>query len=70
MTKTYTVTETEVRFCEAEIFRATWTDPAEYCENEAEEGRDYCSQHVDPDDYDYEIDLDDYDVCDQFYDGE
>lgn len=57
-----------VRYCEAEIFAATRIDPAEYCENEAEEGRDYCEFHADPEDYeddladmlrdeDYDLDL-------------
>lgn len=40
------------RYCEAVLFPATRVDPAEYCENEAEDGRDYCAEHHEPD-YDY-----------------
>ena len=44
-----------IRYCEAEIFAATRIDPAEYCENEAEEGRDYCEFHADPEDYEADL---------------
>ena len=67
-----------IRWCEAEIFPATRIDPAEYCENEAEEGRDYCAEHFDPEDYeadladmlrDQERDLAlEYDYADDYFD--
>lgn len=61
-----------IRYCEAEVFPATRIDPAEYCENEAEEGRDYCEFHADPEDYEADLaDMlrdEDYDL-DLYYDG-
>jgi hypothetical protein len=51
----------EIRYCSAVVIRETRQDPAEYCEEEAEEGSDYCAKH-DPDDRpEYEPDDRDYD---------
>jgi len=36
---------TEPRLCEAVVIRETRTDPAEYCEEEAQEGSDFCVRH-------------------------
>ncbi len=41
---------TEPRWCEAQIFAATRIDPAEYCDEEAREGSDYCDLHAGYDD--------------------
>jgi hypothetical protein len=34
-----------VRYCNAVVIRETRVDPAELCEEEAEEGSDYCARH-------------------------
>lgn len=45
--------------CEHETYRATRMQPAEYCENEAVEGEDFCEDHLEDDyaDADYWRDL-------------
>ncbi len=34
------------RFCEALVFAGNRVDPPEYCDEEAEDGSDYCVKHV------------------------
>jgi hypothetical protein len=50
--------------CAAIVIRETRQDPAEYCENEAEEGLEYCANHAEQDD-EYEPDDSDYDWPDE-----
>ena len=40
--------------CAAKIFEATRVDPAEYCEELAEEGSDYCEGHDPENEPEYE----------------
>lgn len=44
----------EVETCEAELFGATHYEQATYCENEKVEGSDYCAEHIEPTEDDYE----------------
>jgi hypothetical protein len=64
---------TDHTWCEAEIFAATRIDPAEYCEEEAEPGSEFCTGHRAAaearDDYE-PPDRDDFDICDEYFDGE
>jgi hypothetical protein len=38
-------TTTDLRICEAILYRQTRINPAEYCDNAAEDGSDYCTDH-------------------------
>jgi hypothetical protein len=46
-----TSTPTKTRYCEAIVIRETRQDPAEYCEEEAVDGSEFCENHGERDDY-------------------
>jgi hypothetical protein len=58
---------TEIRYCAAVVIRETRVDPAEYCEEEAEEGSDYCAKHDPDNEREYEPDDRDYDFPDEHF---
>jgi hypothetical protein len=58
------VTPPEPRYCEAVLIRETRIDPAEYCEEEAEEDSEFCAKHADHSD-EYEPDDREYDYPDE-----
>jgi len=38
---------TTTTYCEAQLYAGTYFQPAEYCEEEAAEGSEYCQAHAD-----------------------
>ena len=52
------MSEEEVQLCIAVTYPQTLETPVEYCENEVLEGEEFCSQHIGPDEDDWEPDLD------------
>jgi hypothetical protein len=49
---------TEIRFCDATVYAGTYYQPAEGCDNEADEDSDYCADHAHADEYDGGPDFD------------